>query len=71
VFEEVAISTAARSLVRDGYTHCRRIMPLADGSIVVKQADGASRPLTVKVSVAEEIEATELTSNTVAVKVYW
>jgi hypothetical protein len=70
-FEQFAAQTSPQSLTRGDYAYCRRIMPLADGTIVVKQRDGQSRALTVVSGQAEPIEATELTSSTGICKVYW
>jgi hypothetical protein len=71
VYEQFAISTASSVLTRGDYTYCRRIMPLADGTIVVTQRDGNSKTLTVVSGLEEPIEATMLMSNTCALKVYW
>ncbi len=79
-FEEVAANTAGPvlDLTTKGQGYCRRIMPLADGTIVVRErGDGTEagsdvlRTLTVKASIEEPIEATALVSNSGAVKVYW
>ncbi len=71
-YEEIAINAGpVLDLTGRGDGYCRRIVPLDDGTIVVRQSDSTLRTLTVKESVAEDIEAIALVSNTVAVKIYW
>lgn len=70
-YEQFAIGTSTRVLTRGELTFCRRIMPLADGTLDVIDRDGNAQSLTVKESVAEDIEATQILGNTGACKVYW
>jgi hypothetical protein len=72
-YEEYPANTTgpALDLTGRGDGYCREIMPLADGTIVVRQRDTTLRTLTLKTSIARPIEAIALVSNTAALQVLW
>jgi hypothetical protein len=70
-YQEFAAISQPQTLVRGSYTYCRKILPVADGTLVVRQRNGDQRTLTLKTSVAQDIEATEIISSTGIVQVLW
>ena len=72
-YEEFASLAAAEAGLKPD-APARRIRPLADGTLIVKQPDGTSRTLTVKAGVDEPIVAIGITaagsSGCVPIKVY-
>lgn len=69
---DVADPAAPVDLLATNGKPCRRILPLATGTLVVKNLEGTSRTLAVTANVGEDIVAITIEAATnIATRVYW